>query len=375
MASTKSDAVLTAPVQYNIVSDLLSSSTSVLTKIADVFKVLKIVYKEFKLSLPSPAAMRKQLVTIETSMIGLMKTNPSELVFSMQDFERFYEQLNSVGFTERVFEAAYATLDLYDSEYWSKTPLHGFSKSVVDQLCYVFNVRPNTQERKCDTLHNLKEKTLIQGNNVQGDVFKTVMGGKTIAVKYMKLNQRGFSREREMYKRLRANPHTGIVYAICADGVIATEWIEGETLKVLLARHVSKNLPLKSSISLIHQLVRCVQFLRKKQIAHKDLHDNNIMISKKFELRIIDFGKACSADSADFKCVGEDDYLNDFNMLLKFFILILSVTYWKNDPIHKDWLRHFKFYVDSGKHIAASPHNQTYEIDEFLNDVDIFLTQ
>lgn len=101
------------------------------------------------------------------------------------------------------------------------------------------------------------------------------------------------------------------------DDYIVTEFIEGENLKSFLDRHRvnNENVSLEIVEKIFWQIVEAITYLHSKSIIHGDLTPSNIMITKDFHVKVIDFG--LSVDTFDIdktiyteNLIGTIDYLS-----------------------------------------------------------------
>jgi serine/threonine protein kinase len=71
---------------------------------------------------------------------------------------------------------------------------------------------------------------------------------------------------------------------------IALEWIEGDTLKQILANQ--GHLPLSECLNMLAQLADALDYAHKHGVIHRDLKPANIVIDKNGQATIVDFGMA-----------------------------------------------------------------------------------
>ncbi|KAI3995064.1 hypothetical protein MKX01_020836 [Papaver californicum] len=72
---------------------------------------------------------------------------------------------------------------------------------------------------------------------------------------------------------------------------VVVEYLPG-TLKNFLIKHRNRKLPYKTVIQLALDLARGLSYLHSKQIAHRDVKTENMLMDKKRTLKIADFGVA-----------------------------------------------------------------------------------
>ena len=77
------------------------------------------------------------------------------------------------------------------------------------------------------------------------------------------------------------------------DGIrfIALQYVEGENLKQFLKRTGRRQKP-KEAVRLVLQILRALEAAHEKGIIHRDLKPENVMLNKKFQPIIMDFGLA-----------------------------------------------------------------------------------
>ncbi|MBD3258864.1 protein kinase, partial [candidate division GN15 bacterium] len=74
------------------------------------------------------------------------------------------------------------------------------------------------------------------------------------------------------------------------DAVIAMEYIDGESLEDLLQQH--DPMPIGEAVRIMADVVGVLEFAHERGIYHRDIKPSNIMIDKKGQVKIIDFGIA-----------------------------------------------------------------------------------
>lgn len=108
-----------------------------------------------------------------------------------------------------------------------------------------------------------------------------------------------FKREAQMISALN-HPYIVTIYDVgAADGVnfIATEFVEGETVRELINRGVD----LKQTLSIISQTCEALAAAHKAGIIHRDIKPENIMIRPDGFVKVLDFGLAKLTEQPDFK--------------------------------------------------------------------------
>ena len=98
------------------------------------------------------------------------------------------------------------------------------------------------------------------------------------------------------------HPNILTVYEIGeADGknYIATEWIEGKTLRETLREHPSPKqpLPLRTVFRIVIQVAEALAAAHNAGIIHRDVKPENIMIRKDGYAKVVDFGLAKLSDT------------------------------------------------------------------------------
>ncbi len=128
--------------------------------------------------------------------------------------------------------------------------------------------------------------------------------GKDFVLKTMDLSDeepQGPQRFYMEYEFLRAYPHPNLIevkeFFPEWEGKPAyvMEWVEGDTWQnYWKRRNIFESLP--NFLNLFRQLCEVLDFIHKHQIIHRDLKPQNILVSRKDELKLIDFGIMKVAD-------------------------------------------------------------------------------
>jgi len=122
-----------------------------------------------------------------------------------------------------------------------------------------------------------------------------------------------FIREAKMYARLK---HANIVNVIDlgkqnGSYYIAMEYVDGYSLDEFIKKYA--NLPLNIAIYIISKVLTGLQYAHESGIIHRDIKPSNIMISKKGDVKITDFGLArplnLSAITEQGNILGTPSYL------------------------------------------------------------------
>jgi len=102
-----------------------------------------------------------------------------------------------------------------------------------------------------------------------------------------------FKQEADKLALLDGNPNICRIKHFFHHGeniVIAMEYIDGVTLDNIIKEE--KKIPLERSLNIIEKVLEVVEFAHSKGIYHRDIKPNNIMIDKKGNVKVIDFGIA-----------------------------------------------------------------------------------
>lgn len=162
------------------------------------------------------------------------------------------------------------------------------------------------------------------GKGSYGEVWKAKdkTSGKILAIKIIQKHRlnpidiQSMKDEVAILKSLSSNPrcHQGIV---CYYGTfdcdkrfcVAMEYIDGKTMAWVIDRIGLKNTELPSDLlhQLMEQLVETLEFIHAKDIVHRDIKSENVMLTDDTtETVLIDFGFSCSLKVAKNKpkCTG-----------------------------------------------------------------------
>ena len=106
-----------------------------------------------------------------------------------------------------------------------------------------------------------------------------------------------YRRESEIGSRLN-HPH--IQHTLNADekrsaDYLVVEYIEGQTLRHLLAEYEEKPLPVEEALRITDQICDAVSYCHEHGVYHRDLKPENIMLQPDGNVKIIDFGIALLA--------------------------------------------------------------------------------
>ena len=134
--------------------------------------------------------------------------------------------------------------------------------------------------------------------------------GRRVALKTVQVQQTfdDESEATEFYQRLQreaevcgAMQHPNIVtlyepgYENNVISFLATEWVEGESLRDRLKR--SKPLPLEDALRISEDILRGLAYAHQKGVIHRDIKPANILLSTDGQAKIADFGIARPVDS------------------------------------------------------------------------------
>ena len=134
--------------------------------------------------------------------------------------------------------------------------------------------------------------------------------GRRVALKTVQVQQQfeDESEATEFYQRLQreaevcgAMQHPNIVtlyepgYENNVISFLATEWVDGESLRDRLKR--SKPLPLEEALRISEDILRGLAYAHTKGVIHRDIKPANILLSTDGQAKIADFGIARPVDS------------------------------------------------------------------------------
>lgn len=72
----------------------------------------------------------------------------------------------------------------------------------------------------------------------------------------------------------------------------------------------NKSLPIETCRYLIAEIILGLEYMHSKNICHRDLKPDNILLDSNFHVKICDFGEAKIMEEEDFKKI--EKYLRDF---------------------------------------------------------------
>ena len=136
------------------------------------------------------------------------------------------------------------------------------------------------------------------GSGATGTVFEARdrVSGDTVAVKQLFPGAVVPQREVLLARKI-SHPNVCRVhdfYEEDGEKLISMEYVEGETLKLLIAR--SGALPIDRCLRIVRQILNGLEAAHQLEIIHRDLQPKNIMIVGDDRVKILDFGNARIVD-------------------------------------------------------------------------------
>jgi tRNA A-37 threonylcarbamoyl transferase component Bud32 len=89
---------------------------------------------------------------------------------------------------------------------------------------------------------------------------------------------------------------------------IIMEYVQGDSLKDMIG-HL-RMLPPKLVVKFLDQICSALKYAHQRGIIHRDINPSNIIIKPNDELKILDFGLACSTGTEDFANTGTGYYMS-----------------------------------------------------------------
>jgi serine/threonine-protein kinase len=107
-----------------------------------------------------------------------------------------------------------------------------------------------------------------------------------------------FVREAEIYRRLRHPNIVSYVGSGVQDGVyfLAVELVKGTTLDGLIEK-AGGPLDLKNATIVAIDILEALAYTHRHEVVHRDLKPGNVMVSRKGEVKLLDFGVAAADDA------------------------------------------------------------------------------
>lgn len=132
-----------------------------------------------------------------------------------------------------------------------------------------------------------------------------IENGNSLAVKVLRNRYstdpdkcRAFRHEGEMGQMLR-HPNIVAIYDVGEEAgasYITMEFVEGQTLRELVKRRGSVDLP--KAFDLIHQMSAGLEYAHRRGVTHRDLKASNVIVSSTGHVKLVDFGLA-GVDESD----------------------------------------------------------------------------
>src|ERR1700691_3837981 len=145
------------------------------------------------------------------------------------------------------------------------------------------------------------------GRGAMGSVYKArdPKIDRFVAIKTVLLHQSVIHEQQEFRRRFFVEAkaagrllHPGIVAVfdvgeepVTSDPYIVMEYIEGQTLREVLA-HNDKKLPLGDALRIAQELAEALDYAHSQGVVHRDIKPANILITKEGQAKISDFGIA-----------------------------------------------------------------------------------
>jgi len=159
------------------------------------------------------------------------------------------------------------------------------------------------------------------GAGGMGEVYRAehVRLGRAAVVKILKNLDAGGSAWKRFFNEARIqaelnHPNIAVLYGYDDSGVtpcIIMEYVDGLTIGEILQR--DGKLPPEAALRTFAKIVSTVQYIHERGIIHRDIKPNNIKITSRGEVKLLDFGISKASFSqdltADGKCIGTDHYL------------------------------------------------------------------
>lgn len=184
--------------------------------------------------------------------------------------------------------------------------------------CEYKQVKP--QEFKIE--RNIKRNKKPIGNGNYGEVYKAIDVDdkqsplKIYAIKYFKeAGSYSYSKESFILNQIKTKNISNNLYFPIYYGAghnkridkyaIITEYIHGINLSEITNPRIKKVINDKVLLSIIIQIYEAIKLLHENGIAHGDLKPDNIMITKDYKIKIVDFGSSCMLNCDKHNCSPE----------------------------------------------------------------------
>lgn len=142
------------------------------------------------------------------------------------------------------------------------------------------------------------DKQLGQGGMAEVFLAKDLILDRPVAIKQLLIDKRNdeesidrFNREAESTAELM-HPHIVRIYDVQDSPYpfIAMEYIEGTDLKQYIKEHT--NLDLTKIVTIMDQILSAIEYAHEKNIIHRDIKPQNILIDQNDQIKVTDFGIA-----------------------------------------------------------------------------------
>lgn len=178
----------------------------------------------------------------------------------------------------------------------------------------IIEEKKKKKKKEQETVYEWKidpEKLVLKGAFAHGTfatVHRGLYNGQEVAVKVLELGEEGHRRRAErdfqcevslwykldhpnITKCIGATTQIGILPSSNSACVI-TEYLCGGTLKSHLIKHRKRKLPFKTVLQLALDVSRGLSYLHSKNIVHRDVKTENLILDQHGKVKIADFGVA-----------------------------------------------------------------------------------
>ncbi|KAK9110782.1 hypothetical protein Sjap_018842 [Stephania japonica] len=97
-------------------------------------------------------------------------------------------------------------------------------------------------------------------------------------------------------------------YSEASDLCFLMEYMEGGSLQDLLK--IRRRLPEAAISDMARRVLEGLKYLHEMHIVHRDIKPSNLLINRKGEVKIADFGVSCRDGCCDFSCAGTCAYMS-----------------------------------------------------------------